>query len=62
LEGKKLLLKTWFELGIPYDGSRLRTAMIHPALVDNYLRLKDFGLPEVEQPDENFRNLYGCTA
>ena len=48
LEGKQLLLKTGFELGLVYNGEVLRTAMINPALVDNYLRIKEFGLLELE--------------
>jgi site-specific DNA recombinase len=62
LEGKQLLLKTGFELGIIYDGSRLRTAMINPALVDNYFNMKEKGLLLVEQPDEFLMKNYSCTA
>jgi hypothetical protein len=62
LEGKQLLLKTWFELGIVYDGSRLRTPMIIPALVDNYLAIKEKGLLVVEQPDDFLLKSWSCTA
>lgn len=62
LEGKQLLLKTGFELGIIYDGSRLRTAMINPALVDNYFNMKEKGLLLVEQPDEFLLKNYSCTG
>jgi hypothetical protein len=62
LEGKQLLLKTGFELGLTYNGSVLRTAMINPALVDNYLKIKDFGLLDMEQPDYFLTNSYRCTA
>jgi len=62
LEGKQLLLKTGFELGLTYNGGVLRTAMINPTLIDNYLRIKDFGLLEMEQPDYFLTNSYSCTA
>ena len=62
LEGKQLLLKTGFELGLTYNGGVLRTATINPALIDNYLRIKDFGLLEMEQPDCFLTNSYRCTA
>jgi len=62
LEGKQLLLKTGFELGLTYNGGVLRTAMINPALIDNYMRIKDFGLLEMEQPDYFLTNSYSCTA
>lgn len=62
LEGKQLLLKTGFELGIVYDGSRFRTTMINPALVSNYVRIKEKGLLLVEQPDDFFAKNLHCTA
>ena len=62
LEGKQLLLKTGFELGIVYDGSRFRTTMINPALVSNYMRIKEKGLLLVEQPEEFFAKNLHCTA
>jgi len=62
LEGKHLLLKTGFEVGISYDGSVLRTASINPALVDNYLKIKEKRLLIVEQPDAFLLNSYSCTA
>jgi site-specific DNA recombinase len=62
LEGKQLLLKTGFELGIAYDGKLFRTAMINPALVSNYVRIKEKGLLVVEQPEEFFAKSLQCTA
>jgi len=62
LEGKQLLLKTGFELGIAYDGCRFRTGMIDPALVPSYLRIKEKGLLLVEQPEEFFAKNLHCTA
>ena len=62
LEGKQLLLKTGFELGLVYDGRVLRTAMINPALIDNYLKIKEKGLLVLMQPDEILAKNYCCTA
>jgi len=62
LEGQQMLLKKVFEVGIKYDGSIFRTPMINPALVDNYLRMKEKGLLLVEQPDAFLTNSYSCTA
>jgi hypothetical protein len=36
--------------------------MINPALVDNYLGMKEKGLLFVEQPDEFLVKNYSCTA
>jgi site-specific DNA recombinase len=62
LEGKQMLLNKVFEVGIIYDGERLRTPMINPALISNYLRIKENGLIKVDQPDDVLLNLEGCTA
>jgi hypothetical protein len=62
LESKQLLLKTGFELGLVYDGRVLRTAMINPALIDNYLKIKEKGLLVLMQPDEILAKNYSCTA
>jgi hypothetical protein len=62
LEGQQMLLKKVFEVGIKYDGIILRTPMINPALVDNYLRIKEKGLILVDQPDAFLTNFYKCTV
>ena len=62
LEGQQMLLKKVFEVGIKYDGKVLRTPMINPALVDNYLAMKEKGLLVVEQPDDFLRKSWSCTA
>jgi len=62
LEGKQMLLNKVFEVGIRYDGGVLRTPMINPALVPNYLIMKEKGLLLVEQPDDFLLNSYSCTA
>ena len=61
LEGQQMLLKKVFEVGIMYDGTIFRTPMINPALVDNYLRIKEKGLILVDQPDAFLTNSYSCT-
>jgi hypothetical protein len=62
LEGQQMLLKKVFEVGIKYDGRVLRTPMINPALVDNYLAIKEKGLLVVEQPDDFLQKSWSCTA
>ena len=62
LEGQQLLLKKVFEVGLMYDGHILRTPMINPALVDNYLNMKNKGLLLVEQPDDFLIKSWSCTA
>jgi site-specific DNA recombinase len=62
LEGQHLLLNKVFELGLLYDGHIFRTQMINPALVDNYLAIKEKGLLLVEQPDDFLLKSWSCTA
>jgi site-specific DNA recombinase len=62
LEGQQLLLNRVFEVGIKYDGTILRTPMLNPALIDNYLGMKEKGLLLVEQPDDFLVKNYSCTA
>jgi site-specific DNA recombinase len=54
LSAKQTLLKRVFELGLIYDGSKLRTPKIHEALMHKLLF--------VEQPSKIFGDLTGCTA
>ena len=62
LEGQQLLLKKVFEVGIMWDGERLRTPSINPGLVDNYFRIKEKGLLVVEQPDDFLIKSWSCTV
>jgi hypothetical protein len=62
LEGQQMLLKRVFEVGITYDGRVLRTPSLNPALIDNYLGLKNKDLLVVELPDEVLPKSYQCTA
>ncbi len=62
LEGKQMLLNKVFEVGLIYDGEVLRTPMIHPALIRNYLSIKEKRPILVDQPDDFLLNLEGCTA
>jgi len=62
LEGQQMLLRKVFEVGIKYDGTILRTPMINPALIDNYLGMKEKELLIVEQPDEFLLKSCSCTA
>jgi hypothetical protein len=45
-------LKNMFEVGMMYGGTQLRTPMIYPVLVDDYLGMKEKELLLVEQPNE----------
>ena len=54
LEGKQMLLRTWFEHGIAYDKGVFRTAKVHPALIYNYQKIKEKGLLFEEQPQVFF--------
>lgn len=62
LEGKQLLLKTGFEHGLVYDGKLFRIATINPALVANYMKMKEKGLLVVEQPDDFLLKSWSCTV
>jgi hypothetical protein len=62
LEGKQMLLNKVFEVGIRYDGKVFRTPVINPALISNYMSIKEKWLLIVEQPDEFLMNSYSCTA
>ena len=61
LEAKQMLLNKVFEVGIMYDGKSFRTPMIHPALISNYLRIREKGLVKVDQPYDVLLKLEACT-
>ena len=62
LNGKQTLLKRVFEGGLIYDGQLLRTPRLHPALMHNYVRIKEKRLLFVEQPEDFSSNSEGCTV
>ncbi|WP_260607600.1 recombinase family protein [Chitinophaga polysaccharea] len=54
INAKQKLLKMWFKPTLIYDGEVLRTNLIHPSLMANYLSIKEKRLLFVEQPSLSF--------
>lgn len=59
--GKQLLLKTVFKVGISINEGRLTTPYIHPALAHNILAIKEKGLLEIEEPLSSSGKIPSCT-
>lgn len=62
LEGKRMLLNKVFAFGLIYDGEVLGTSMTHPALIHNYLSIKEKRPILVDQLDDFLLNLSYCTV
>jgi site-specific DNA recombinase len=62
LNGKQTLLKRVFEVAPTYNGIQLRTPRLNSALIHNYQKIKEKGLLFLEQPNEIFGDMTGCTA
>lgn len=54
INAKQKLLKRWFKPTLISDGEILRTNLLHPALMANYLSIKEKRLLFVEQPSLSF--------
>lgn len=54
INAKQKLLKMWFKPTLIYDGEVLRTNLLHPSLMANYLTIKEKRLLNKEQPSLSF--------
>ncbi len=54
INAKQKLLKMWFKPTLIFDGEVLRTNLLHPSLMHNYLSIKEKRLLFVEQPSLSF--------